>query len=323
MPIHDEQARDERLILRDRGVGRDIGRNPLFDPHPPTTRTGQRRAQTDTMRAVGGFGQRTESVTSYSATPVAFQLIPGRQDIVNGAGAFHGITAYYDEAPINDALFPTPDTWSALYGTTGAGTYTVGTNNRGIKYGTVEWTAAPTGGARGIQTVPTNPSLNSMPVVPGDLINVSVLLGAVGSTQANIVADYYVAGAWNSSKANLVTVGGTPNNLAAVSTSFVVPAGIDKVLIRFDPATTPAVGSTLTAANLTIIKGIIPSPTSIQLLVTSGNVPLGSLSLSAGIPASLVLPMGVNINGLTVETVISGTPAFNRSNCAVWVATVE
>ena len=167
MPLNDEQARDERLILRDRGVGRDIGRNPLFDPDRPRTRTENRRAATDTLHAVGGFGQRTESVTSYSATPVAFQLVPGRQDIVNGAGAFHGITAYYDETSTN------------------------------------------------------------------------------------------------------------------------------------------------------------PSPTSIQLLVTSGNVPLGSLSLSAGIPASLVLPMGVNINSLTVETVISGTPAFNRSNCAVWVATVE
>ena len=95
MPLNDEQARDERLILRDRGVGRDIGRNPLFDPDRPRTRTENRRAATDTLRAVGGFGQRTESIVSYAATAVGFGLVPGVQPVINGAGAFHGISALY------------------------------------------------------------------------------------------------------------------------------------------------------------------------------------------------------------------------------------
>lgn len=88
---------DERLIMPDRGVGRDIGRRLDFNPHRPSTRSESRN-----LGQVGGYGRGEESITSMAQRYVTFTLPittsrrTERYTLVEGPGAVSGINlAYY------------------------------------------------------------------------------------------------------------------------------------------------------------------------------------------------------------------------------------
>lgn len=90
MNLRDEMMgdKDERMHLRDRGVGRDLGRNPAFDG------TKQRGvtlpAHMDDAYNVGGAYERNQRVRSFAATTVGFGPVSGRA--YEGAGALRGYT---------------------------------------------------------------------------------------------------------------------------------------------------------------------------------------------------------------------------------------
>ncbi len=85
---------DERLHLRDRGVGRDIGRNPAYRGIKPRTRQDTRALTT--MESVGSWGTAEETITSMSRNSVAF-IVPlndnvlFRQTLVSGSGSLCSI----------------------------------------------------------------------------------------------------------------------------------------------------------------------------------------------------------------------------------------
>lgn len=81
--------KDERIILADRGRGRDIGHNPTFVGTKPRTRTENRGVPG--QLSVGGYGQREETVTSFAGTAVGISGAVGVQTIVGGAGALRGL----------------------------------------------------------------------------------------------------------------------------------------------------------------------------------------------------------------------------------------
>lgn len=78
---------DERIIMHDRGKGRDIGQNPTFVGVRPRTRTDTHNAQ----NAVGSYGERNEQVTSFAATAIGFTGGVS-QGITSGSGALKGVT---------------------------------------------------------------------------------------------------------------------------------------------------------------------------------------------------------------------------------------
>lgn len=87
VPVDEVPTADERIILPDRGVGRDLGQNPTFQGRKPQTRQDTRP---DPRYAVGGYGVRDEQVTTFQANAVQFGGVNGM--IVQGAGALRGIS---------------------------------------------------------------------------------------------------------------------------------------------------------------------------------------------------------------------------------------
>lgn len=83
---------DERLHLRDRGVGRDIGRNPTYRGIKPRTRQDTRALTT--MESVGSWGTAEETITSMSQQFVPFIVMDSTavftQTLVQGAGSLTG-----------------------------------------------------------------------------------------------------------------------------------------------------------------------------------------------------------------------------------------
>lgn len=85
--------RDERIILPDRGVGRDLGRNPAFTGGMPGTRQDSRDGVS--LGSVGGWGERNDSVRSMAATAIGVSVFTqgGKTTsyrIAEGAGALRG-----------------------------------------------------------------------------------------------------------------------------------------------------------------------------------------------------------------------------------------
>lgn len=82
-----EDEHDERIHLRDRGVGRDIGRNPAFAGDMPRTR--QTVRQESAGLQVGGYGTRDQEITSFAATAVG---ITASGVAVGGGSSLRGFT---------------------------------------------------------------------------------------------------------------------------------------------------------------------------------------------------------------------------------------
>ena len=78
---------DERIHMLDRGMGRDIGRNPTFHGQKPVTRTERKGAPGE---SVGGYGTRDEVVTSFAATAIAVSAIS--QTLAVGSSALKGFS---------------------------------------------------------------------------------------------------------------------------------------------------------------------------------------------------------------------------------------
>lgn len=89
--------KDERIILPDRGYGRDLGRNPTFDG----TRQRKSPDQDSSPLSVGGYGERNDRVKSFAATAISFF---GGGVIYNGAGALRGWSIVQSEAATNSTI---------------------------------------------------------------------------------------------------------------------------------------------------------------------------------------------------------------------------
>ena len=87
---------DERIIMPDRGVGRDIGRRPDFSPKRPETRSENR-----SLLQVGGYGRAEESIVSAAQRYVTFTLpisetrVTSEYVLAEGSGAISGINLGY------------------------------------------------------------------------------------------------------------------------------------------------------------------------------------------------------------------------------------
>lgn len=99
--------KDERIILPDRGIGRDIGRNPAFDGAVPHTRQDAREGVA--FGSVGGWGERNDAVRSMAATAVAIGMFAeSTQDnfyrVVEGAGALRGWSLILSDPPASGTV---------------------------------------------------------------------------------------------------------------------------------------------------------------------------------------------------------------------------
>lgn len=94
-PLYDDD-KDERIHLRDRGVGRDIGRNPLYDGTKPHTRQDTRALAT--MRTVGGYGGADEEIVSMGARAIG--ITGFSQQIAGGPGALRGVSVWTETATV-------------------------------------------------------------------------------------------------------------------------------------------------------------------------------------------------------------------------------
>lgn len=292
-----EQEYDERIHLRDRGIGRDLGRNPLFDGRKPTT-----RSDNHTLNSVGdSFGNNTDKITSWFANPVPFQMYPGlAQTVVNGASVLYGITCSYTTRE-NYATVP----MTPAYGTGGAGY--VDTYN-GLSTLTV--TTVPTGGDVAFY----GPSI---PVTSGQLLSFNLTAWQRGANFSAVINWRDVGNAWvgdsqgvalTSSPTTIEIVGFPP--VGAASGRLYIRKGFSSV----------AVGDQLNIQSPTRSTYAPPSAGAL-VTVATGTRTIATVAVTPTTPVNLAFPTGINANSISVTTDTLDT--ILSSNCSLWVGRTE
>lgn len=110
--VREALERDERINLRDRGKGRDLGAQPTYDGTRIGTRSEQREwpdeatyplTFDDNESLSGTFGRRESKAASQQATPIPLTSAGGT--LAEGAGAFRGWSIYETGSGVARVVF--------------------------------------------------------------------------------------------------------------------------------------------------------------------------------------------------------------------------